>query len=209
MPRQFPWVSARQRGFTLIELLVAIVLLAIMGALSYGAYRNANVQSEALESTAARTRELQVAVAAMVMDLQQLVPRPARETIGDGYRPALRAGAAGQVLELTRGGYPNGAGLPRGTLQRVTYVLEGSTLVRQSSAVVDATGSTPLLRRDLLKRVKSISVRFMNASHVWQDVWPPVDAPPEQIAHIRPLAVEFTLDTEDFGAIVRLVEIPG
>ena len=201
-------VISRQPGFTLIELLVAIVLMAIMSALSYGAYRNANVQSEALESTAARTRELQVAVAAMVMDLQQLVPRPARETIGDGYRPALRSGAAGQVLELTRGGYPNGAGLPRGTLQRVTYVLEGSTLIRQSS-VVDATGSTPLLRRDLLKRVKSISLRYLNASHVWQDVWPPVDAPPEQVAHIRPLAVEFTLDTEDFGAIVRVVEIPG
>jgi general secretion pathway protein J len=202
-------IRPRQRGFTLIELLVAIVLMAIMSALSYGAYRNANVQSEALESTAARTRELQVGVAAMVMDLQQLVPRPARETIGDGYRPALRSGAAGQVLELTRGGYPNGAGLPRGTLQRVTYVLEGSTLIRQSSAVVDATGSTPLLRRDPLKRVKSISLRYMNANHDWQDVWPPVDAPPEQVGHIRPLAVEFTLDTEDFGAIVRLVEIPG
>jgi prepilin-type N-terminal cleavage/methylation domain-containing protein len=103
-------IRPRQRGFTLIELLVAIVLMAIMSALSYGAYRNANVQSEALESTAARTRELQVGVAAMVMDLQQLVPRPARETIGDGYRPALRSGAAGQVLELTRGGYPNGEG---------------------------------------------------------------------------------------------------
>lgn len=198
-----------RRGFTLIELLVAIVLLAIMGALSYGAYRNARVQSEALETSAARTRELQVAVAAMVTDLQQLMPRPAREVIGDGYRPALRAGAAGQILELTRGGYPNGAGLPRGTLQRVSYELEGSTLVRVSSAVVDATSSTPMLRRPLLKRVKSVSLRFMNAAHAWQDVWPPVDAPPEQVSHIRPLAVEFTIDTEDFGPIVRLVEVPG
>lgn len=201
--------AVHRRGFTLIELLVAIVLLAIMGALSYGAYRNANVQSEALEATAARTRELQVAVAALVADLEQVVPRPARETIGDGFRPALRAGAAGQVLELTRGGYPNGAGLPRGTLQRVSYVLEGSTLVRVSTAVVDATSATPLLRRDLLKRVRSVSLRFMNANHVWTDTWPPVDAPPEQVSHIRPLAVEFTLDTEDFGPIVRLVELPG
>ncbi len=199
----------QRRGFTLIELLVAIVLLAIMGALSYGAYRNARVQSEALESTAARTRELQVAVAALVTDLQQIMPRPARETIGDGFRPALRAGNSGQILELTRGGYPNGAGLPRGTLQRVAYELEGSTLVRVSAAVVDATPSTPMLRRDLLKRVKSVSLRFMNASHVWQETWPPVDAPPEQVAHTRPLAVEFTIDTEDFGPIVRLVEIPG
>lgn len=198
-----------QRGFTLIELLVAVVLLAIMGALSYGAYRNANVQSVALEAAAARTRELQVAVAALVTDLEQVVPRPARETIGDGFRPALRAGAAGQILELTRGGYPNGAGLPRGTLQRVSYVLEGSTLVRVSAAVVDATTATPMLRRDLLKRVRSVSLRFMNANHEWQDAWPPVDAPPEQVSHIRPLAVEFTLDTEDFGTIVRLVELPG
>ena len=201
--------AKRERGFTLIELLVAMVLLAIMGTLSYGAYRNARVQSEALEASAARTRELQVAVAAVVTDLQQLVPRPARELIGDGFRPALRAGASGQVLELTRGGYPHGAGLPRGTLQRVAYELEGTKLVRVSAAVVDATPSTPMLRRELLKRVKSVSVRFMNASRVWQDAWPPVDAPPEQVGHIRPLAVEFTIDTEDFGPIVRVVEVPG
>ena len=84
-------VISRQPGFTLIELLVAIVLMAIMSALSYGAYRNANVQSEALESTAARTRELQVAVAAMVM--------MTAAALGIGY--GLGGGGGGEETRLT------------------------------------------------------------------------------------------------------------
>lgn len=199
----------REAGFTLIEVLVAMLLFAIMSALAYGSYKNAREQSDALEATAARTRELQTAVATMVIDLEQLMPRPARELVGDGYRPALRNGAGGVALELTRGGYPNGAGLPRGTLQRVSYELEGSKLIRQSSAVVDATPSTPMVRRELLGRVTSLTFRFLNQSRVWVDSWPPPDTPPEQLGHLRPLAVEFTLETEDFGKIVRLVEVPG
>ncbi len=197
------------RGFTLLEVLVAMLLFAIMSTLAYGSYRNAREQSAALEATAARTRELQTAVNTLVMDLEQLMPRPARELIGDGHRPALRSGSGGAVLELTRGGYPNGAGLPRGTLQRVTYRLEGGTLLRESTAVVDATPSTPLLKRTLLGRVRSLSVRFLAPSRVWLDNWPPPETPPEQMGHLRPLAVEFTLETEDFGTLVRLVEVPG
>lgn len=197
------------RGFTLLEVLVAMLLFAIMSALAYGSYRNAREQSAVLEATAARTRELQTAVNTLVMDLEQLMPRPARELIGDGHRPALRSGAEGAVLEFTRGGYPNGAGLPRGTLQRVTYRLEGGKLLRESTSVVDATPSTPLLKRELLGRVRSLTVRFLAPSRMWLDNWPPPDTPPEQMGHLRPLAVEFTLETEDFGKLVRLVEVPG
>ncbi len=199
----------RGHGFTLIELLVAVVLLAILGALAFGSYRNARQQSDVLESVAGRVREVQTAVGLLVSDLQQLQPRPARELLGDGVRPALRSGTNGQLLELTRGGYPNGAGLPRGTLQRVNYRLEGTTLIRETTAVIDATPSTPLLKRELLHRVKSFTVRFLSTTHAWQDNWPALDTPPEQQGHTRPLAVEFTLETEDFGRLTRLVEVPG
>ncbi|MFM7065792.1 MAG: type II secretion system minor pseudopilin GspJ [Gammaproteobacteria bacterium] len=200
---------ASSRGFTLMEVLVAMLLFAIMSTLAYGSYRNARQQSEALEASAARTRELQTAVNLLVMDLEQLMPRPSRELIGDGHRPALRSGVGGAALELTRGGYPNGAGLPRGTLQRVTYRLEGARLLRESTAVVDATPSTPLLKRELLGRVRALTFRFLTPTRVWIDAWPAPDTPPEQIGHQRPIAVEFMLETEDFGKIVRLVEVPG
>lgn len=196
------------RGFTLLELLVAMVLFAILGAMAFGGYLNAQGQNEALNRVTARTRELQMAVHLLVSDIEQLQPRPVREPIGDGQRPALAAGN-GAVLELTRGGYPNGAGLPRGTLQRVTYRIEGTTLIRESGVAIDATPATAPVRRELLKEVRSVRLRFMDAARNWQDTWPAPNAPPEQRLRARPLAIEVTLDIEDFGTLVRLVEVSG
>lgn len=196
------------RGFTLLELLVAMVLFAILGAMAFGGYLNAQQQNEALNRVTARTRELQMAVHLLVSDIEQAQPRPVREPIGDGQRPALASGN-GAVLELTRGGYPNGAGLPRGTLQRVTYRIEGTTLIRESGVAIDATPATAPIRRELLKNLRSVRLRFMDAARNWQDTWPAPNAPPEQRLRARPLAVEVTLDIEDFGTLVRLVEVSG
>jgi len=52
-------------------------------------------------------------------------------------------------------------------------------------------------------------------SHQWQDQWPPttnttlVGQAQDSTLRQRPLAVEITLDTEDWGKVVRIVEIAG
>jgi general secretion pathway protein J len=60
-----------------------------------------------------------------------------------------------------------------------------------------------------------VTIRYMDVNHQWQDQWPPatnttlVGQFAEQALRQRPLAVEITLDTEDWGKVVRIVEIAG
>jgi len=94
---------ARGGGFTLVELLVALLILGIMSALGYGAYRAARISAERTEEAFQRTREIEFGMRVLVMDFAQIVPRPVRDPLGQSRVPALRgfsgngtsAGAAG------------------------------------------------------------------------------------------------------------------
>jgi hypothetical protein len=52
-------------------------------------------------------------------------------------------------------------------------------------------------------------------NHQWQEQWPPatntvlIGSTQELGLRQRPLAVEITLDTEDWGKVVRIVEVTG
>jgi general secretion pathway protein J len=142
-----------------------------------------------------------------------------RDALGDPL-PALRSDRRTQeIVALTRGGWSNTAGLPRGTLQRVTYRLQGDTLIRSYTTVLDITLANAPVERELLKGVNSVTLRFMDAGRQWQEQWPSLAAAPGAAAagggstppgfRSRPMAVEITIDLKDTGKIVRLVEVPS
>jgi general secretion pathway protein J len=136
-----------------------------------------------------------------------------REPLGEGYQPALQAGGAerGQVL-LTRGGWMNPADAPRSTLQRVRYRVDDGKLLREHWLVLDALLQPEPVRRTLLDGVKGFSLRFLNDARNWQDSWPPASlgaTPSERDLRWRPLAVEVTLELEDWGRITRIIEVAG
>ncbi|MGQ0384463.1 MAG: type II secretion system minor pseudopilin GspJ [Gammaproteobacteria bacterium] len=200
----------RQSGFTLLEILVAVTILAVMGLMSYRAVRDARLQSEIAASHMDRLREVQRAVHHMVSDLRTLAPRPVRESIGDGYRATLLRDPNGIALfELSRAGWPNGAGTPRGTVQRVLYRIEERKLVREHWNVTDATLATPPVRRELLGGVERIEVRYLNDGREWDTQWLPLGGTGDRAIRARPLAVEVTIVLEDYGELKRLVEVPG
>ena len=203
-------IRRRSRGFTLLEILVAMVILAVMGLMAYRGVGEARVAVANAESHLQRLRALQRGVQLIVSDLRTLTRRPVREPIGDGQRATLLRDPNSQaIFELSHGGWPNGAGTPRGTAQRVIYRVEDGKLLREHWTVMDATLATPPVRRELLDGVERVEVRYLTSGREWIADWPPFNNTADLGFYMRPLAVEVTLVLEDFGEIRRIVEVPG
>lgn len=209
--------QARTRGFTLVEVLVSVVIFSIVAMMAYGSYNLALRQSDIIKTQMARLREVQTTVRLLTQDFEQLSPRPVRDVLGQSLVPALNADAKSQILvALTRSGWTNPSGLSRSTLQRVQYVLDNGTLRREHWQVLDATLSNQPVRREILTKVRSIKFRYLDRNSNWTEQWPAPGAAPVGMMRSRPIAVEVTLELEDFGVseqptvlITRLIEVGG
>jgi general secretion pathway protein J len=200
------------RGFTLIELMVAIFITAILLSMGYGAVNQALGDREALNTRQERLLAVQTTMRLLTQDFTQLTPRPVRQPVGDGWLPAITGGpGANSIVTLTRDGWANPAGIQRPAVQRVMYVLENGTLRREHWPVLDATLTTTTVRRELLDQVKSVTLRYMDNSFQWHDQWPQtaLAGDPTSNLRLRPIAVEVTLELEDWGKLIRLIEVAG
>lgn len=224
-------MRADVRGFTLIELLVALFIAALMFAMGYGAINQALQNRGTIRQHQEKLVALQTTMQVMEQDFVQLAPRPVRQPVGDGYLPCLQGGPASATSDtpdtsdtadtsdtsaplvvLTRAGWSNSTGVQRSELERVAYVLDNGTLVREHWNVLDATLSSPPIKRNLLKHLRNVTFRYLQpTTHAWVTTWPTAGAPLggglDAYYRLRPMAVEVTLDTKDWGKIVRIFEI--
>jgi general secretion pathway protein J len=113
------------------------------------------------------------------------------------------------LVALTRGGWSNPTGVQRTELERVAYVLDNGTLVREHWNVLDATLSDSPVKRNLLKHLRGVTFRFfVPQTRSWVNTWP--SSPPagdDPSYRTRPEAVEVTLDTKQWGKIARIFEM--
>jgi len=196
------------RGFTLIELLVAMFLLAILGTAGFQMLFQITATRERIETQSARLSELQRTFYWLAEDVTLVARRPVRSALGSMLEP-LQFNIQGENLfEFTRAGWDNPAAdvsPVRSSLQRVAYALEGDTLIRQYWYHLDSMDEQPSRRRQMLTGVDSMSFRFLDSAGEWEDSWPPSDA----VTPGLPAAVEFTLELQDYGKVVRLFALPG
>lgn len=199
-------------GFTLVEVLVAIFVFAIVSAIAMGGYNQLVKQSDIVDRGAARTRAVQSTMQRLNLDFTSLEPRPVRQPLGDGMLPALRTGEKGggdSLVEFTHSGWSNPAGVPRSTLQRVAYRLEDKKLIREYWLALDRTMSSEPESAVLVEGVKDLKLRFMDANRSWHEQWPPLGYSSADAPWLRPIAVEVTLELEDWGELKRLIEVSG
>ena len=202
----------RQSGFTLLELLVAMGIFAVIGAMALGGLNAIVGQQTQAAIQTERLAKLQRAIRLLTTDFSSAEPRYIRDELGSDRELPLTTEGRGQFLvRLTRGGWPNPAGLPhRGTLQRVQYRLEDDKLFREYWPVVDPVLGDKPRSEELLSGVKSVKLLFLDSSPgagEWQPQWPPLRNAAAAPAG-RPRAVRVTLDLEEWGEIERLMEMP-
>jgi general secretion pathway protein J len=198
------------RGFTLIELLVAMGIVAIIGVMALGGLSEVIRQQTVARERADRWRAIQFAIRIVTQDLAQIHPRPARDELGDGWQPSVLASPNAQfALELSRGGWANPAGFPRGSVLRVAYDWEDGTLVRFHWPVMDRAPGTVPIRNELLEDVANVELRFMDQAGEWHLDWPPIQMSGPQTLVARPRVIEFGIELDDYGKIFRWVETGG
>jgi len=196
------------KGFTLIEVLVALAVFGVMSMLAYSALGSTLSNADYLSNRMDRLQSIQRAVRYLSTDLFQLVPRPIRSELGEGFDPALQTSLGSEfALELTHGGWGNPAGLPRGTLQRVAYRLEDDELVRYHWTVLDRTYANEPIAMVLLDNVESLFFRYHTANGEFTEVWPPQERSGATGIRSRPRAVEIVLTLADQGELRRLLEL--
>jgi general secretion pathway protein J len=199
---------ADARGFTLIEVLVSLAIFGIMSALAYQALGQTLSNTELLNERVDRVQAIQRTMSMLGRDLIQASPRPVRDPIGDGFVASMRTGIGTDfALEVTRGGWSNPAGLPRGTLQRAAYRLEDGELLRYHWNVLDPTIANEPIVTELLKDVESLLFRYRTHNGDWSEQWPPQGMQGSVAWRIRPQVVEVVLTLPEEGEIRRFFEV--
>lgn len=203
-------MSHRSDGFTLVELLAAIAIFAVMTIMAYGGLSAVLRTREAVETSLARTAEIQKAVYRLQSDFEQARARPIRDEYGD-LRPAFiteNEGREGLRVEFTRGGWRNPRLLRRGALERVSYGLKEERLLRYSWQTLDRAQEDAPAEIPLLDKVTALEWQFLDAQRNWHGEWPPRNATGDASDEL-PRAVELRLETADWGEIRYLFRLIG
>ncbi|MBT8087394.1 MAG: type II secretion system minor pseudopilin GspJ [Gammaproteobacteria bacterium] len=206
--------ASARRGFTLIEVLVALAVFGVLSLLAYMSLSQTLANSDMLGERMTRLQSIQKTVSYLGSELLQVAPRPVRVELGGVPLPALQSSLASEfALQLTRGGWPNFAGAPRSTMQRVAYRIEDGDLLRYHWYVLDRTISSQPVGTVMLEDVSSLTFRFLRSNDDWVDQWPPLSAqaaiPPQSTSASGelPRAIEIVLVLENEGEITRIVEV--
>lgn len=194
-------VTRKSSGFTLLELLIAMIIFSIMSLMAYGGLANMLKSNEATELYDNDLKSLQRAMMFIERDFRQLVARPSRvdySTLAAAITSGLDAEG---IVEFTRAGNPNPANQLRSSLQRVRYEIDDKQLLRKSWNLVDHEGGEPV-EMPLLTKLESMTFRFLDEANEWQENWGS-----EKQKAILPKAIEFTVEHERWGEIVRVIPV--
>lgn len=199
---------SQRNGFTLIEVLVALAVFGVLSLLAYMSLGQTLSNADMLSERMDRLQSIQRTISYLSTELLQAAPRSVRVELGNAPIPALQSSFASEfALQLTHGGWPNSAGVPRSTMQRTAYRIEEDELIRYHWTVLDRTVNSTPLTTVLLEEIESLTFRFLTVTGDWVDQWPPQVAQGVASLSSLPRAVEIVVALADEGEIIRIVEV--
>jgi len=193
------------RGFTLLELLVAISIFSILASIAYGGLTVVLNNNDHHERVSQRLSALQTTYIFLQRDIEQVIYRSIRNESTQKLPPLYSVPKENLLIELTRTGWQNPLEQQRSELQRISYHIKDKKLYRGYWTSIDRTHNAIKHESVIFSDFKSIQIKFLDAKNKWHPAWPPYgkDDPNDQL----PVAVEVTIDCDNFGSISRLFNL--
>lgn len=173
------------RGFTLIELMTALLILSLLGLMSYRGLSAVLESREHVKHETDKWRRTEAFFARFERDVELAAPRPVRTV--EGPAPAWRGApdaTAGAHLEFSR--FASAEGVD--TARRIAYRLnEKHEIELWLWPGLDVAPDTLPARYPVLAGVKTFELQYLNPALVWIDTWPlsPTDPPIPRAVRLR------------------------
>ncbi len=197
----------KSHGFTLIEMVVATAIFAVVGVLAYGGLNYILTNQQHIQDSSKRLKDLQLTFQYLSKDINQIVDRSILDQYGDSQGAFI--GDDEKAFSFTHSGLrnPPGLDLQRSKLQRVAYELSDGSLTRYSWGPLDGAIAEDSFSTNLLDKIDSISIRYLDQANQWYPTWPALNTINPLTAGI-PKAVEITIVAQPWGEIKRLFTAP-
>ncbi len=193
--------TKKQHGLTLIEVLIAVIIMAMIGTISYQSLDTTISSKEVVEKHIADLKQIDRTWLLIERDLHHFVNHWAKQTYGAGSGGGLPPivvdpNEGGYRLVVLRGGHANPLNFTRTELIRVGYRIEENVLWRDVWYNLGSTDMEQAQQRKIIDGVDSIEIKALppTANNVdtrnWLDQWMPTEG--AQGGEV-PLALEITL----------------
>lgn len=195
------------RGFTLLELLVALAVFAILATITSTAMYQAFSTRARVTLQADRLSEVQLAMAIIRRDTQQMVMRSVLGNDVHLFPPFI---GRANYIEFTRGG--NNSSIEDevySRLIRVAYLCKADRLIRRSWSVLDGPNRAQRQDNVLLAGIDKCKFAFLTHTQQVLTEWQQYALQSDQRQETLPPALQFNLQLNDWGTMSLLFIVPG
>jgi len=194
------WRLGRSGGFTLIELLSALLILSLLGLMSYRGLSAVMDTREHVKVESEKWRRMESFFSRFARDVRLAAPRPVRLPSGASV-PWLGRPASASELQLEFSRFASNERVD--TARRLGYRLNG----RQEVELwlwpgLDVAPSVLPARYPVMRDVKEFELQYLDSRLAWAGVWPtgPGDPP-------MPMAVRLRIRLGSGEEVVRIFSL--
>jgi general secretion pathway protein J len=196
--QRFP--ASRRAGFTLIELLTALLILSLLGLMSFRGLSAVLDTREHLKAESEKWRRVDAFFLRFARDVRLVAPRPVRVASGTAAAWLGRtAPGTAPLLEFSR--FASNEGVD--TARRLGYRLnEKREIELWLWPGLDVAPAVLPVRYAVLEDVKEFELQYLDFETTWVNSWPvgPVDS-------LIPLAVRLRVLLDSGEELVRLFSL--